>query len=76
MSEQDAFVRILASLYDAMLDDAHWPAIAALIDAACGIQGNALLVGEGTQDVVQAHFLGVYSRGVCHEDLEREDLDL
>ena len=26
MSERDAFERILASLYEAMLDDAHWVA--------------------------------------------------
>ena len=26
MSGHDAFERILASLYDAMLDDVHWPA--------------------------------------------------
>ena len=37
MSGHDAFERILASLYDAMLDDVHWPATTALIDAACGI---------------------------------------
>ena len=63
MSDQDAFERILASLYDAMLDDAHWPATSALIDAACGTRGNCLLVGEGPQDAVQAHFLGAYYRG-------------
>ena len=42
MSDQDTFERILASLYDAMLNDAHWPATSALIDEACGLQGNAL----------------------------------
>ena len=26
MSDRDAFERTLASLYGAMLDDAHWPA--------------------------------------------------
>ena len=40
MSDQDAFERILASLYDAMLDDAEWPATSALIDEACGTVGN------------------------------------
>ena len=25
MNNQDAFTRILASVYDAMLDDTHWP---------------------------------------------------
>ena len=47
MSGHDAFERILASLYDAMLDDVHWPATSALIEEACGITGNTLLVGEG-----------------------------
>ena len=47
MSNQDAYERILASLYDAMLDDTHWPATSALIDEACGLTGNALLVAEG-----------------------------
>ena len=50
MSERPAFERILALLYDAMLDDTHWPATSALIDEACGIAGNALLVGEGPKD--------------------------
>ena len=60
MSDQDAFERILASLHDAMLDDTLWPATSALIDEACGVKGNSLLVGEGPED---AHFVGVYYRG-------------
>ena len=32
MSDQDRFERILEALYDAMLDDARWPAASALID--------------------------------------------
>ena len=47
MNNQDAFERILASLYKAMLDDAHWPATSALIDEAIGLTGNGLMVGEG-----------------------------
>ena len=46
MSDQAAFEHILASLHDAMLDDARWPAVSVLIDEACGIKGNDLLVGE------------------------------
>ena len=76
MSDQDAFERILASLYDAMLDDALWPATSALIDEACGMQGNALLVGEGPKDDVRALFLGLYYRGERREDWEREYLDI
>ena len=40
MSGQEAFERILASLYEAMLDDRHWPATSALIDEACGLTGK------------------------------------
>ena len=72
MSEQNAFERILASLHDATLDDTHWPATAALIDEACGLTGNALLVGEGPPDDIRALFVGLYWRGQRQEDLERE----
>ena len=75
MSYQDTFEHILAALYDAMLDDARWPAASALIDEACGITGNDLMVGEGPTDDVQADFVGVYSRGQRREDLEREYLE-
>ncbi len=74
MSDQDAFERILASLYDAMLDDALWPATSALIDEACGVKGNALLVGGGPKDNIQVHFVGLYYRGERREDWEREYL--
>ena len=40
MSHQDAFERILASLYDAMLDETRWPATSALIDEACGLTAH------------------------------------
>ena len=76
MSDQDAFERILASLYDAMLDDARWPATSALIDEACGITGNALMVGEGPKDDLRVLFVGLYYRGQRREDLEREYLEV
>ena len=76
MSDQDAFERILASLYDAMLDDAEWPATSALIDEACGTAGNALAVGEGPPDNAQPHFVGIYWRGERDEALEREWLEV
>ena len=76
MSDQDAFARILASLYQATLDDRHWPVTSALIDEACGITGNCLLVGEGPPDDVRAMFVGVYARGERQADLEREYLQL
>ena len=76
MSGQDAFERILASLYEAMLDDRHWPATSALIDEACGLTGNTLMVGEGPQDDIRARFVGLYYRGQRREDLEREYLEV
>ena len=75
MSGHDAFERSMASLYDAMLDDTRWPATSALIDEACGLTGNGLMVAEGPPDDVRALFLGLYSRGQRREDLEREYLE-
>ena len=76
MSDQDAFERILTSLHDTELDAAQWPATSALIDEACGIQGNALLVSEGRQDAMRVLFFGLYYRGQRHADWEREYLDI
>ena len=75
MDERDAFERILASFYDAMLDDARWPAASALIDEACGVTGSGLLVVEGTKEDVRLCPLGIYYRGEPRRDLEREYLE-
>ena len=74
MSDQDAFERTLAALHGAMLDDSQWPATSALIDEACGMQGNALLVRTGPQDNARVLFVGLYYRGERREDWEREYL--
>ena len=76
MSGRDVFERIMASLYDAMLDDARWPAASALIDEACGLAGNALLIGEGPEDDIRVGFVGLYYRGQRRRDLEREYLEV
>ena len=76
MIRQDVYERILTSLYDAMLDDTHWPATSALIDEACGITSNCLLVGEGPPDDLRVLTVGLYYRGQRHEDLEREYLEV
>ncbi len=76
MSDQDAFERILASLYDAMLDPTQWPATSALIDEACGTKGNALGIGEGPKDDIRLISAGLYYRGQRHEELEREYLEI
>ena len=75
MSDQDAFERILALLYDAMLDDTRWPGVSALIDEACGLTSNGLMVGEGPKDDVRVLFVGSYHRGQRREDLEQEYLE-
>ena len=74
VSSEDIFKRIMASLNDAMLDDRHWPATSALIDEACGLTGNALMVGQGPKDDIRALFVGLYYRGQRREDLERKYL--
>ena len=75
MGDHDVFERIAASLHEAALDDARWPAASALIDAACGIHGSALLIGDGPTEHVQARFIGLYYRGQRAEELEREYLE-
>ena len=76
MSDRDAFEHILMSLYDAMLDDSHWPATSALIDEACGLTGNTLLVGDGPKDNLRVQFVGLYYRGQRRPDLEHEYLEI
>ena len=73
-SDADAFTHILAALHEALLDDPQWPATSALLDAACGATGNALVVGSGPPDDVRAHFVGLYHWGARRADLERDYL--
>ena len=75
MKDRDAFERMLASLYDAMLDDRHWPATSALIDEICGSMGSALFIGEGPKDDQRLHLVGLFYRGHRRTDLEREYLE-
>ena len=76
MNPLDAFDRILAALHKATLDDAHWPAAAALIDEACGAAGNALVVGEWSGDDVRVCFAQFLYRGEPRQDVAREYLDV
>lgn len=75
MNDRDAFEHILASLHAAMLDDTRWPATSALIDEACGLTGNAVLVGEGPRAGLLPQFVGLYYRGQRRPDLERAYLE-
>jgi len=76
MSDQDAFDHILASLHTAMLDEGQWPATSALIDEACGMAGNTLMVGTGPKDNIEVTCAGFYYRGQRRADLEREYLEI
>ena len=75
MTEQDAFERILAALYESMLDDSRWPATSALIDEVCGLTGNTLLAAEGPKPDMRVRFVGIYDRGQRRLDLERDYLE-
>ena len=75
MGAQDAFEHILASLHEAMLDDSGWPGTSTLIDEACGLTGNDLIVSEGPKDDVRVLFVGAYCRGQRREDQERDYLE-
>ena len=77
MGEREVFDRILASLHEAALDDARWPAASALIDEACRAKGNALVFGDGrSREDVRIFFEGFYFRGQRHRELEREYFDV
>ena len=71
MSQFETHNRILSSLHQAMLDDAHWPATSALMDDACGMSGNELVIAEGLGDDVRILFARFYQRGERRQDLER-----
>ena len=69
MSQLDIFNRILSSMNQAMLDDAHWPAASALIDDACGMTGNELVIAQGSGDDARVLFARFYQRGERRQDL-------
>ncbi|MXZ37271.1 MAG: hypothetical protein F4230_12530 [Holophagales bacterium] len=76
MSPLDAFDRVLAALHRAALDDAHWPAAAALVDEECGTAGNVLVVSEGAGDDVRINFTRYLYRGEPRPELAREYFDI
>ena len=76
MNPLDAYDRILASLYQAALDEARWPSAAALVDEAVGAVGNALIVGEGYGDDVRIYFAKYLYRGESRQDVVREYFDV
>ena len=76
MSQQDLFEQALASLHEAALDDAVWPATSALLDEACGAVGNAVFVSAGLGADARVLFGELYYRGQRHQELEREYMEL
>ena len=76
MSPLNSFDRILASLHQAVLDEARWPATAALIDEACGAMANGLIIGEGFGADAEVYFAKFYFRGQRRQDVEREYFDV
>ncbi len=72
MSLQDTFDRILASLHQAALDDALWPAVSALIDEACRTKGNILVSSDGrSPEDFEIFFARFCFRGRRRDDWER-----
>ena len=55
-----------------MLDDSKWPDTERLIDAACGITNNTLVVGDGPNHDFQIGFVGCYEGCQHPHDVERE----
>lgn len=71
VTRRESFDRLLASLYEAMLDDDCWPAASGLIDEICGTRGNLIVTGEGeTGSEVNIFFTCFCYNGERHADLE------
>lgn len=75
MSPPDAIDRLLVLLHRAALDDAHWPASAALVEELCGAKGSVLTVSEGSDDL-RVHFYRHFLGGEPRDDLTRLYLEV
>ena len=76
MALQRLFDQILASLHEAMLDEAHWLPTSALIDEALGSKGNHLVFSEPPwNDGIDVLFMRFCYRGEHHRELERRYFD-
>ena len=64
MNRQDALARTVASLNEAMLDDARWPQASALLDEVCGAKGNILIFsGDVPANHLELFFVKCHQRG-------------
>ena len=65
-SQGDIFNRAVTLLNEFMFDDAHWPAVSALLEGAYEARNSGVLVGEGLEGNVRIHFAGAISqRSAC-----------
>ena len=72
MNQEDLYDRILKALHDVPFDAAGWPEAAGLIDAACGVKGNALVFAGGRPPQNAELYLAQFCfRGQRREDFER-----
>ena len=71
MNPDDAYDRIVASLYRSARDDAHWSVASALIEEVSGAVGNFLLVGEGSV-YERVDFARLLYRGEDRRDMAQE----
>ena len=72
MHPRDPLDRLLATLYDAALDDVHWPAAHALIDEVCGVTKSALVVANGRSQADSRILFARFSRrGGRDQDCEQ-----
>ncbi len=73
MGREDDFDRIVASLHEAMLDEKHWRATSALIDRACGMKGNHLVIATGSSEADAEFLFGeLWYRGESRPEIERD----
>lgn len=72
MGQADLYDRILKALHEVAFDATGWPVAAGLIDAACGVRGNALVfAGGGPRQPVEVYLAQFCFRGQRREDFER-----
>ena len=75
MTQRNALERIVALLNEAMLDDARWPEVSALIDEVCGAKGNILILCEGLpRSNIEFYFTKCHQRGENRQDWASEYL--
>ena len=73
MTQQDVLARTVASLNEAMLGDARWPAASELLDELCGAKGNILIFsGDVPANHLELFFVKCHQRGEDRREWARE----